>query len=122
MLKKEKREGVKEMVVAEVVENADFDCKDEDGVNKILKKIKELVDESRWSKMSSLVEDFKSFKQKEGEGNQEFVSRFSTLETKMKNEKGGMNNIWLAASLMTSSNLSKMKRNNVLATTNVEDE
>ena len=122
MLKKEKREGVKEMILAEVVENSDFNYKDEDGISKILNKIKDLVDESRWCKVSSLVEEFKNFKQKEGEGNQVYVSRFSTLETKMKNEKVGMSNVWLAATLMKSSKLTKMERNNVLATTNVEDD
>ena len=122
LLKKEKREGVKEMVVAEVVENSDFDYKAEDGVERILKNIKELLDESRWSKISSLVDEFKEFKQKDGEGNKEFVSRFSTLESRLKNEKVGMTNMWLAAVLLKSSGLSKMERNNVLATTNVEDE
>ena len=82
LLKKEKREGIKEMVVAEVVENSDFDYKAEDGVERILKKIKELLDESRWSKISSLVDEFKEFKQIDGEGNKEFVSRFSTLESR----------------------------------------
>ena len=63
------------------------------------------------------MEEFKNFQQKEGEENKAYVRRFSTLETRLKNE-----NLWMAATPMKSSKLSKMERNNVLATTNVEDE
>ena len=85
-LKKEKRDGLKEMVIAEFIENLDFKYEDPDSIDKILNKIKDWLDDSKWTKMTSLVEDFCHFKQKSAETYQEYIGRFSTLEIKLKNQ------------------------------------
>ena len=121
-LKKEKREGVKEMVIAEFIENQNFCYEDIQGVEKILRKIKEWLDESKWKKVTNLIDNFCEFKQNAGEKYQEYVGRFSTLEVKLKNQAVIIPNLFMAAFLMKKSRLTEMEKSNVLATTDVENE
>jgi hypothetical protein len=47
-MKKEKRDCLKEMVIAEFIENNEFHYEDSNGVEKILSKIREWLDDSKW--------------------------------------------------------------------------
>ena len=51
----------------------------------ILNKIRNFIDESKWNKTVKLVKDFIDLKQENEEKNKDFVTRFSTMETRMKN-------------------------------------
>ena len=85
MLKKdEKKKGLKEMIVSEIIENKNFDYKDGEVIKNILEKIGEFVEESEWTKNVALAKEFDTFCQKDGESNREFVGRFTNLETKLK--------------------------------------
>ena len=120
-LKKDKREGLKEMVIAEFIENEEFQYEDSNVVDNILGKIKEWLDDSKWTKVTHLVGEFCDFKQKSGETYQEYIGRFSTLEIKLKNQQVSIPNIFMGAFLIRKSKLSEMEKNNVLATTDVEN-
>ena len=100
MLKKdEKRKGMKEMIVSEVVENREFNYKDENVIENILEKIKDFTEESEWTRNVALAKDFENFCQKDGESNRDYIGRFSNLETKLRNEKAGISNMFLAGRL-----------------------
>ena len=105
-LKKETfRKGLKELVINEFVENEDFQYESIDSIPTILKKIKEYIDESKWNKTFKLVKDFKEFKQKHDENNKEYISRFKTMETRVKNVAIEMPKLWMAAELVTRSKM-----------------
>ena len=87
LLKKEKKKGVKDIVISEIVENREFDYKDDRVIEHILEKIKEFLEESEWSRKLVLAKEFENFSQKEGESNKDFIGRFVNLETKLRNEK-----------------------------------
>ena len=65
--------------------------------------------------------EFCDFKQKSGETYQEYIRRFSNLEIKLKNQQVRVPNIFMGAFLIRKSKLSEMEKNNVLATTDVEN-
>ena len=122
MLKKEeKKKGLKEMVVSEIIENKDFNYKDPDVITNILKKIEEFMEESEWTRNVSLAKEFEKLSQKEGESNREYVVRFSNIETKLKNEKVGISNIFLAGWLLNKSRIPQAEKNNILANFDLED-
>ena len=106
MLKKdEKRKGLKEMIVSEIVEDREFDYRDEKVVDTILDRIEEFMEESKWTRNLNIAKDFNNFSQKEGENNKDYIARFSALETKLKNEKVGISNTFMAAWLMIKSQI-----------------
>ena len=122
MLKKdEKRKGMKEMIVSEVVENREFDYKDENVIENILSKIKDFMEESEWTRNVALAKDFENFCQKDGESNRDYIGRFSNLETKLRNEKAGISNMFLAGWIMNKSKISQAEKNNILANFDTED-
>ena len=122
MLKKdETRKGLKEMIISEVVENDEFDYKDEGAIDTILEKIKEFMEESEWTRNLALAKDFENFCQKDGETNRDYVGRFSNLETKLRNEKAGISNMFLAGWLMNRSKISQAEKNNILANFDVDE-
>ena len=121
LLKKEKKKGIKDIVICEIVENRDFDYKDEKVVENILEKIKEFLEESEWSRNLALSKEFDSFNQKEAETNKDFVGRFNNLETKLRNEKVGISNMFLASWLMNKSRFGQAEKNNILANFDLDD-
>ena len=120
-LKKDTRKGMKELVVNEFIENEEFDYENETALNTILDKIKDFIDESKWNKTIKLVKDFKLFKQEDGEKNKEFVTRFTTFETRMKNVGTELPKFWLAAELVTRSKMNSLQKHNIMATIETED-
>ena len=70
----------------------------------------------------NLNREFTSFKQEDWEVGKEYVARFSTLECKVRNEKAGMSNMFLASHLLNNSNLTKAEKSNKLSTVNLEDD
>ena len=121
-LKKDPRKGLKELAVNEFIENDQFSFEDESALSVILNKIGDFIDESKWNKTIKLVKDFKNFKQEESENNKEFVTRFTTMETRMKNVGTELPKLWLAAELVTRSKLNKLQKHNVLSTVDTEDD
>ena len=115
-LKKDSRQGLKEMIVNEFIENEDFNYEDTNSIKTILSKIKEFIDESKWNKTLKLVKDFKNFRQEETEKNKEYVTRFTTLETRMKNAGTELPKMWLAAEMMTRSRLNNLQKHNIMST------
>ena len=121
-LKKETtRKGLKELVINEFVENEDFKYESPDSIQFILDKIKVFIDESKWNKTVKLVKDFKEFKQNEDEKNKDFVTRFSTMETRMKNAGSELPKMWMAAELVSKSKMNGIQKHNILSTVNTED-
>ena len=56
--KNEKRKGLKEMIVNEIVENADFDLESNEVIEKIISKVKDFLQDSRWSRTIILANEF----------------------------------------------------------------
>jgi len=56
--------GLKEMIVNEFLENAELKYSNKDTIEDIMGKVKEFVNENRWSKTVKLVNEFKKFKQR----------------------------------------------------------
>ena len=122
MLKKDnQRKGLKEMIVNEVLENRSFDLEDTNVVENIIEKIREFVQETKWSRNMLLANEFGKFEQK-SEANKDYVSRFSSLETKLKNEGTGIKDRFLAAVLLNKSRISQPEKNNILANFNLDTE
>ena len=120
-LKKDARKGLKELVVNEFIENEQFNYEDQNALIAILEKIKEFVDESKWNKTIKMVKDFKNFKQEENEKNKDFVTRFTTFETRMRNCDTELPKMWLAAEMMTRSKLNSLQKHNIMATIDTEN-
>ena len=79
------------------------------------------MEESEWTRNVSLAKEFASISQKAGESNREYVGRFSNLETKLKNEKVGISNTFLASWLLNKSRIPQAEKNNILANFDLED-
>ena len=120
-LKKDQRKGMKELIVNEFIENEDFKYEDGNSIEIILDKIKDFIDETKWNKTVKLVKEFRSFKQDENEKNRDYVTRFNTFETRMKNTGTELPKMWLAAEMMTRSNLNHLQKHNIMATVETED-
>ena len=120
--KNEKRKGLKEMIVNEIVENADFDLESNEVIEKIISKVKDFLQDSRWSRTIILANEFCKLEQLSSEDNRDFVTRFGNLETKLKNEKVGINSTFLAATLLNKSKMSQSEKNNILANFDLEND
>ena len=120
--KNEKRKGLKEMVVNEIVENDEFDLESNEVIENIIKKVKDFLQDSRWSRTIVLANEFCKFQQLNTEDNRDYVMRFGNLETKLKNEKVGINSTFLAAALLNKSRMSQPEKNNILANFDLESE
>jgi hypothetical protein len=112
LLKKEKKKQIKDVVINDIVENRDFNYKDERVIENILEKIKDFLEESEWSRNLTLAKEFEKFSQKEAESNKDYIGRFGNLETKLRNEKVGMSNMFLAGWLMNKSRFKQAEKNN----------
>ena len=72
------------------------------------------MDESKWNKMLKLNRDFNMFKQNENEKADKYLTRFSTLETKLSNENVKMNTMFLASHLLNQSTFSQQEKENII--------
>ena len=72
--------------------------------------------------MMKLTKDFKDFTRKIDEDNKDYVARFSKLETQLKNEKIKLPNSFLTGILLKESKFDQIKKENLMATINMEDE
>ena len=115
------RKGLKEMVINEFVENEAFQFENPDAIKIILEQIKEFIDETKWNKTIKLVKDFGEMKQGESENNKEFITRFSMMETRMKNAGSLLPGRWLAAELVSKSRMNHLQKHNILATVDTEE-
>lgn len=114
--------GLKEMIIQEVIENEDFDYKNEDVVKEILDKIEAFVEESKWTKNVKLAKELLEFKQKSDEDPIKYVIRFTAWEAKLKNEKVQMSNMFKTGILLNQSNLSRPEKSNVMASLDMNNE
>ena len=96
-LKRDTKRGLRDIVITEFVENKDFEFDDANGLNKILKAVKEHFQESAWKKTLVLVKEMHDLKQKESESNKDYLIRFSKVEVKMRNFDVLLPRNWLAA-------------------------
>ena len=119
--KNDKRKGLKEMIVNEIVENQEFDLESLDVIENIINKVKDFLQDSKWSRTILLADEFCKFQQKSSEDNRDFVVRFGNLETKLKNEKVGINSTFLAAVLLNTSSMTQPEKNNILANFDLEN-
>ena len=71
--------------------------------------------------MLKLASDFKTFSRNQNDDNKEYVSKFSKLDTQLKNEKVVLPNIFLTGILLNKSNLSQEKKENLMATIKMDD-
>ena len=121
-LKKEtSRKGLKELVVNEFIENENFHYEASNAIQCILDKIRDFMDESKWNKTVQLVKDFRDFKQENEEKSKDFVTRFSTMETRMKNASSELPKLWLAAELLTKSRINGIQKHNILSNVKTDD-
>ena len=86
-----------------------------------MKKIKEFVDDTKWNKTVNLVKEFDELERKDGEDGKTFLTKFSSMETKLKNIGVDLPKMWLAASLLKKVKLSEMKKHNIMSTVNTDD-
>ena len=120
--KNDKRKGLKEMIVNEIIENQDFDLESPEVIENIISKVKDFLQDSKWSRTILLADKFCKFEQMGSEDNRDFVVRFGNLETKLKNEKVGVNSTFLAAVLLNKSTMNQPAKNNILANFDLENE
>ena len=114
--------GLKEMIIQEVIENEDFDYKNEDVVKEILDKIEAFVEESKWTKNVKLAKELLEFKQKSDEDPIKYVIRFTALEAKLKNEKVQMSNMFKTGILLNQSNMSRPEKSYVMTSLDMNNE
>ena len=69
-----------------------------------------------------LADEFCKFEQKADECNQEYIARFSNLETKLKNENVRMDSLFLQAVMLNKSNILQPEKNNILANFDIDKE
>ena len=106
MIKKDTdHDGLKEMIIHEVIENEEFYNQNVDVIKTILDKINEFVEETKWKKNVRLAREFFDFKQETIEDSVKYVTRFSASEAKMKNEKILMSKIFKTGVLLNQSTL-----------------
>ena len=98
--------GLKEMAKAEFEENPKFDFYDKDIINNILKVIEEFVDESKFTRIMNTTNEYNEFEKKHEGSHKEYISRFTTLKSKLRNVDSGMSNTWMAVLLIDRSKLS----------------
>ena len=120
--KNDKRKGLKEMVVNDIIENQEFDLESVYVVENIISKVKDFLQDSRWSRTVILADEFCKFEQTVNEENKDYISRFSILETKLRNEKVGINSTFMAAILLNKSKIVQSEKNNILANFDLESE
>lgn len=70
--KNDKKKGLKEMIVNEIVENQEFDIESADVVENIIKRVQDFLQDSKWSRTILLADEFCKFKQKSSEDNRDF--------------------------------------------------
>ena len=80
------------------------------------------MDALTWNKMVKLNREFNNLKQTENESAEEYVLKFSNLETKLKNEKVNLNNMFLAAHLLNKSTLDQQEKENVMSSIDMNRE
>ena len=120
--KMEAQKGLKEFIINEIVEDLDFDRKAKDVVERILSKVKEFCNESQWTRMIKLANDFKNFARKSGDDNKEYVEKFSKLETQLRNEKVKLPNTFLTGILLKESRFEQIRKENLMATIDMNDD
>ena len=113
--KNEEKEGLKEMIVEEIIENHDFDYNDRFVVENILVKIEKFMEESLWVRNVKLARELVDFKQKPEENNKQFVIRFSNFENRLKNNGTVLNNFLKAGLIMNQSSLNKTEKANIMS-------
>ena len=79
--------GLKEMVIQEIIENEEFDYKNEEVISEILDKIESFVEESKWTKNVKLAKELMEFKQNSDEDLIKYIMRFTAMEAKLKMRK-----------------------------------
>ena len=115
-------EGLKEMINSKVNENLDFDLNSRNVIRNILDLIEKFVGESIWSQCANLVKEVRSLKQSEGQTTAMYIAHFESLESKLKNAKTKIPNIFLANLLLEGSNLQKLEKENVLSSVSTDNE
>ena len=110
------------MVVNDIIENQEFDLESVYVVENIISKVKDFLQDSRWSRTVILADEFCKFEQTVNEENKDYISRFSILETKLRNEKVGINSTFMAAILLNKSKIVQSEKNNILANFDLESE
>ena len=88
----------------------------------IIKKVKDFTLESLWSRNVLLADELCKFEQKVGEGNRDYVTRFSNLETRLKTEEVELKGRFLAAILLNKSKIPQHEKNNILANFDLEND
>ena len=111
-LKKDPRKGIKELVVNEFIENESFQYESTSAIDNILQKIKEYIDDTKWNKTVAAVKEFDELERKDGEDSKTFVTRFTSMETKLKNISVEMPKMWLSAYLLKKAKIPEMKKHN----------
>ena len=120
--KNEEKEGLKEMIVEEVIENQDFDYNDKYVVENILSKIEKFMEESLWVRNVKIAKELVNLKQKPEENNKQFVIRFSTFENRLRNNGAVLPNMMKAGLLMNQSKLNKTEKANIMSNIDMNDE
>ena len=114
--------GLKELIIQEVIENEEFDYRNENVVKNILDKIEAFVEESKWTKNVRIAREFMDFKQEASEDMLKYVVRFSALEAKLKNEKILMSNMFKTGVLLNQSKIGHLEKSNIMASIDMNNE
>ena len=99
-LKKDKtRKGLKEMIVKKLIEYVEFEYSCRDAFLEKMTKIKDFVNENKWSKTAKMINEFEQMKHKVEESNKEFITKFGTMKVKMKNADINLPATWMVVEL-----------------------
>ena len=88
-------EGLNQFIVNEIIENPEIK-KESDIVDIILQKVEEFASESPWKINADLVRYFFNFEQEKDETSKKYILKFELLESKLRNHKVGISNMFLA--------------------------
>ena len=113
-------EGLNQFIVNEIIENPEIK-KESDIVDNILQKVEEFAKESPWKINADLVRYFFNFEQEKDETSKKYILKFELLESKLRNHKVGISNMFLANMLIYRSSLTDLERKNVLSRCRLED-